>query len=126
MTQEEQKRLKEDPDGLHTYEYLANHIEDCDQDLPMLVENLIRVDHNGQFTTSAARYLNAIDSEKYAPTISALVAATIEKDREHRYLDILAASIYGDDYKDHAQELATTDDNFRRLFKRLFPNPNSL
>lgn len=33
MTQEDTKRLQNDPDGLLTYEYLANNIETCDEDL---------------------------------------------------------------------------------------------
>ena len=127
MTSDDEKRLKSDPDGLLTYEYLANNIETCGAaDLDAVVENLKRVDLNGQFTASAARYLNAIDPEAYAPAINALTAATIDKDREHRYLGNLISSLYGEDYKEHAAELSARDDNFRRIYKRLYHNPESL
>lgn len=126
MNQDDAKRLKADPDGLLTYEYLANNIENCDDDLDALAENLVRVDLNGQFTASAAKYLNAIDKEKYAAQISALVAATIDKDREHRYLADLMTSLYGTDCLDRAKELSASDNNFRRIHKRLYPNPESL
>ncbi len=127
MTTDDEKRLKSDPDGLLTYEYLANNIETCTgADLDAVVENLKRVDLSGQFTASAARYLNAIDHEAYAAAVEALTAATIDKDREHRYLGNLISSLYGEDYKDRAEELSARDNNFRRIYKRLYPNPESL
>lgn len=126
MTETDAKRLKEDVDGLLTYEYMANNIESCAEDMDFLVDNLTLVDHNGQFTASAARYLQAIDSEAYAAAIATLVAATIDKDREHRYLQSLMTGIYGDDCLDRAAELSASDNNFRRIYKRLFPNPDSL
>lgn len=121
MTNEDIKRLTSDPDGLLTYEYIANHIDDCDDDISWLTDNIIRVDLNGQFSASAARYLHAVDEEKYIGQISALVAAAIGKDREHRYLPDLMVSIYGPDYEARSHELLSTDDNFRRLYKRLYP-----
>ena len=81
----------------------------------------IYVDLNGQFVVSTARYLCAIDSERYADSIDVLVKAAIEKDREHKYLGDLIAGIYGADYKERAAELSATDDNFRRIYKRLYP-----
>lgn len=121
MTNEDIKRLTSDPDGLLTYEYIANHIDDCDDDISWLTDNIIRVDLNGQFSASAARYLHAVDEEKYIGQISALVAAAIGKDREHRYLPDLMVSIYGPDYEARSHEFLSTDDNFRRLYKRLYP-----
>ncbi len=126
MTSEEQKILKRDPEGLLTYEYIANHIDNCDADLDFLVENIILVDRKGQFCASAARYLHAIDAQKYAAAINRLVAVTIDKDREHRYLPDVMLGIYGDDYQEHVEELSSSDDNFRRIYKRLYPNPESL
>lgn len=127
MTAEDQKRLTEDPDGLLSYEYIANHIEEAtDEDIAAAARNIMRADLYGQFTASAARYLHAIDPAKYAALIAALTAATIDKDRERRYLGDLAVSLYGADYAAHAAELSATDDNFRRIYKRLFPNPESL
>lgn len=126
MTPDDLKKLRQDPDGLLTYEYLANHIDECDDDLDTLVENLIRVDLTGQFLASTARYLHAIDGVRYEPAVRRLVAATIDKDREHRYLADILTAIYGADYATHATELSASDDNFRRIYKRLFPNPESL
>lgn len=117
------EKLRRDPDGLLTYEYIANHIDWLgEEDLNELVGNMTTVDLNGQFLASAARYLNAIDSERYGAAISKLVAATIDKDREHRYLPDVLNSIYGADYHCRAAELCGTDNNFRRIYKRLYPN----
>ncbi len=115
------KQLSKDPDGLLTYEYIANHIGECDDSMDALVQNMINVDASGQFTVSAARYLNAINPEAYAQQISRLIAAAIEKDRERRYIGELLQSIWGDDYATRVDELNATDDNFRRIYKRLYP-----
>ena len=80
-----------------------------------------RVDLSGQFMASAARYLNAIDPAGYEPAIRNLVAGAIDKDREHRYLPDLLQGLYGSDYEVRAKELIAADDNFRRIYKRLFP-----
>lgn len=114
--------LKHDTDGLLTYEFIANHIDELNsENLHVLVENMINVDLSGQFLASAARYLNAIDSQKYSEAVTALVAATIDKDREHKYLPDILNSIYGADYQDCAARLSATDNNFRRIYKRLYP-----
>ena len=116
-------KLRRDPDGLLTYECIANHIDSLDEaHLEELVDNMISVDMTGQFTASAARYLHAIDAASYAAAINRLVAATIDKDRERRYLPDVLNSIYGPDYHSRAAELCATDNNFRRLYKRLYPN----
>lgn len=126
MNDQDLKHLKSDPDGLLTYEYLANHIGDCEaSDIEALIDNMINVDLTGQFLASAARYLHAIDAEGFEPAVKRLVGAAIDKDREHRYLPDLITGLYGADYADRADELCSTDDNFRRLFKRLNP-PQSL
>lgn len=121
MEQELKKRLSQDPDGLLTYEYIANHIGDCDDIMEELVDNMILVDPTGQFMVSAARYLYAINPEAYADSISRLIATAIEKDRERRYLPDLVTAIWGEDYQDHAEELMASDDNFRRIYKRIIP-----
>lgn len=115
------KKLQKDPNGLETYEYIANHIAAVDDIMGELVENIIEVDRSGQFVVSTARYLHAIDKAKYSQDIDRLIKAAIIKDRDRAYLGDLAASIWGKDYKDHAQELIEHDDNFRRIYKRLFP-----
>lgn len=115
------KKLEKDSNGLLTYEYIANNIDSCFEDMDWLVANMIAVDLSGQFVASAARYLYAIDAEGYKEFISQLIAAVIEKDREHRYLPDLIQGIWGDDYAQHVEELST-DDNFRRIYKRLYPS----
>jgi len=114
-------KLSKDPNGLMTYEYIANHIDQVDNIIGELVENIISVDRTGQFVVSTARYLNAIDATKYHDAIDMLVKAAIVKDREHVFLADLAASLWGPDYKEHAAELSASDDNFRRIYKRLYP-----
>lgn len=121
MNEESIKELAKDPDGLLTYEYIANNIDSCLPDIDFLVDNMIKVDATGQFLVSAARYLNAIGRDKFANAIDRLVAAAIDKDRERRYIGDLLESLYGADYRDRATELSRTDNNFRRIYKRMFP-----
>lgn len=121
MDENLRKQLSKDPDGLLTYEYIANNIGTIDDIMLELAENIINVDMSGQFVVSAARYLNAIDKEKYAESIDCLIKAAIEKDRERKYLGDLVVSIWGADYKEYAEQLSETDDNFRRIYKRLYP-----
>ncbi len=122
LTEEVRKRLAADPDGLVTYEYIANNIETLsDEDINALADNIIDVDLNGQFTASAARYLHAISGERNAEAVRKLVAATIDRDREHRYLADLLNSLWAPDYAERAEELKAADNNFRRIYKRLFP-----
>jgi hypothetical protein len=127
MTEEDKKLLRHDHDGLETYEFLANHIDSCnDDDLDFIVNNMITIDLTGQYLASAARYLHAIDAERYSRQVKQLVAATIDKDREHRFLADVLTAIYGENYQENAEELSASDNNFRRIYKRLFPNPDSL
>ncbi len=115
------KKLADDADGLATYEYIANNIENIDAVLPALTDNMIKVDSCGQFTVSAARYLHAIDSEKYAAEIDRLISAAIDKDRERVYIGSLLSDIWGQDYTERIEELNSSDNNFRRIYKRLYP-----
>lgn len=121
MDEELKKKLSSDPDGLLTYEYIANHIGGCDEIMEELVENMIKVDTSGQFVASAARYLAAIEPERYAYNISTLIAAAIDKDRERKYLPDLISGIWGSDYESKASELSEADNNFRRIYKRINP-----
>ena len=120
MSEEILKKLRKDEDGLATYEYIANNIGNCEDFMPKLVENIIQVDRNGQFVVSTARYLHAIDKDKYAESIDTLIKAAIERDREHKYIPDLLSSIWGADYAERVEEL-NKDDNFRRIYKRVFP-----
>lgn len=121
MDEDLKKRLSKDPDGLLTYEYIANNINSIDDILTELVNNMIAVDGNGQFCVSAARYLNAIDGERYSDSVKQLIAAAIDKDRERAYIGLLLADIWGADYSEHAELLNASDDNFRRIYKRIYP-----
>lgn len=121
MDNHTKKILEDDTNGLLTYEYIANNMGSIDDEMPELVDNMIMKDRTGQFVVSTARYLNAIDREKYTQSIDLLVKAAIAKDRDHVYLAYLASSLWGADYKDHAAELSEKDDNFRRIYKRLYP-----
>lgn len=121
MIEELESKLAKDTNGLLTYEYIANHINSIDDMMPDLVENMIRVDKTGQFVVSTARYLHAIDPNKFSQSIDMLIKAAIEKDRNRAYLADLVASIWGKDYQERAAELNATDDNFRRIYKRLYP-----
>lgn len=123
MNDQLKKRLEKDETGLLTYEYIANNInnEGLSEEIDALVDNIINVDKSGQFDVSTARYLNAIDKVKYNEQIDRLIKAAIVADRERAYLPDLAASIWGNDYKDRASTLIVADDNFRRIYKRLYP-----
>lgn len=89
--------------------------------MPALVENMLRADVSGQFLASSARFLAAVDREAFEPWLAPLIEGTIEKDREHRYIGSLLEALWGADYHDRAEELREKDDNFRRIYKRVFP-----
>lgn len=116
------KILSTDTDGMASYEYLVNHTDADRNCIDQVADNIIRIDTTGQFVSSAARYLNAIDPERCAATISRLINAAIEKDRNHAYIPDLLTAIWGDDYASRADELRETDDNFRRIYKRVYPS----
>lgn len=112
----------DDADGLLIYEYMANNIDTCSSEqLDALVDNMIRVDMTGQFLVSASRYLAAIDAVSFASQIDRMVASAIDKDRERKYIPVLLESLYGPDYQERAEVLKQTDNNFRRIYKRVFP-----
>jgi len=48
MNNDLKKILNSDTNGLLTYEYIANHMGSCDEDMPVLTDNIIRVDMTGQ------------------------------------------------------------------------------
>lgn len=122
MNNDLKKILSSDTDGLLTYEYIANHMGTCDDDMPALTDNIIRVDLTGQITVSAALYLHATGPDKYREIIDKLIAASLQKDREHKYIADLLSGIWGEDYKSHVEELKQQSDNFRRIYKRVYAN----
>ncbi|MBD5226583.1 MAG: hypothetical protein HDS67_00775 [Bacteroidales bacterium] len=115
------KILEGDTDGMATYEYIVNNIDTCSEDMTAIVDNLKRVDVSGQFLASTARFLMAVDPERFSIWLTPLVDAAIQKDREHKYILSLLEAIWGKDYADRADELRESDDNFRRIYKRVFP-----
>ncbi len=115
------KNLSGDCDGMATYDYIVNNVDTCVDYMPELVDNLRRADISGQFLASTARFLCAIDREKFAGWITPLVEGAIEKDRERRYIGSLLQAIWGPDYMERAEDLKATDDTFRRVYKRIYP-----
>lgn len=115
------KNLNGDQDGMETYDYIVNNVETCIDSMPELVDNLRRADISGQFLASTARFLCAVDREKFSEWIQPLVEGAIEKDRERRYIGALLQAIWGADYEERAEELKASDDTFRRIYKRVYP-----
>lgn len=110
-----------DADGLALYDFLVNNTDLADEEILALIGKLTEADTTGQFVASAARYLQAIDPERFRPEIDKLINAAIDKDRERAYIPALLATVWGPDYMERSQELRETDDNFRRIFKRVYP-----
>lgn len=106
---------------MDTYEYLVNNELECLPHMDAVVENLKKVDKNGQFLASSARFLHAVDAETFGPWIQRLIEGAIDKDRERKYIGSLLEAIWGHDYRERREELEKSDDNFRRIYKRLFP-----
>ena len=123
MTEKEIKELKDrDKDGLLIYECIANNAGQDDACLPELCKALAEVDLSGQFTASAARFLHAVDSTRYADLVRPLVSATIDLDRERKYLGDLFQCLYGPVEGLDVAAMSAADNNFRRMYKRLFAN----
>lgn len=121
MTEKEIKELKDrDKDGLLIYECIANNAGQDDACLPELCKALAEVDHSGQFTASAARFLHAVDSTRYADLVRPLVSATIDLDRERKYIGDLFQCLYGPVEGLDVAAMSAADNNFRRMYKRLF------
>lgn len=104
------------------YDAMVNNVTtgedfDMDESIRMLGDH----DDTGQFLTSAARFLAAMDLTKFAPEIEKLIALAIPKDRERKYIGSLLEAVWGHDYKQKAMILRETDDNFRRIYKRIYP-----
>lgn len=114
------KSLIHDPDGMATYDYLVNNVADCIADMDFITDNLLRADQGGQFLASSARFLCSIDRETFYPWIGRLIEGAIEKDRERRYIWSLLEAVWGSEYKQRAEQLKKEDDNFRRIYKRIY------
>lgn len=117
--------LKNDTDGMLTYEYIVNNIDSCIDQMEVLTDNLKRVDATGQFLSSSARFLNTAAPDLFEEWIPRLIDLAISKDRDRKYIGSLLEAIWGKDYKERALELQDHDDNFRRIYKRIFPMEDS-
>ncbi len=106
--------------GMEFYDRLVNNLPSIETELPSLIDRMAQVDDTGQFLCSSARFLGAIDREYYAPFINMLVEKAIGKDRERRYIGSLLKALWGDDFMQRADELREKDDNFRRIYKRVY------
>ena len=84
-----------------------------------LVDNMILVDSTGQFVVSAAPLSLCRDGKHYSDVISASQPPAIEKTANAAICLTLITSIWGADYQSRAEELNATDDNFRRICKRI-------
>lgn len=125
LRMKELKDLKQDTDGMMTYDYLVNHVPECLGEMEIIVSNLLDRDSTGQFLSSSARFLASVDKDTFEPWISRLVVGAIDKDRERRYIWSLLKAIWGDDYEENNVELQNSDDNFRRIYKRIHPEKQS-
>ena len=107
--------------GLDIYDFLVNHVMELDQaNLGVLTERLVELDSNGQFSASSARFLASVDRNRFESAVSRLVEISIGKDRERKYIGSLLKSLWGDDYMEKADSLRKSDDNFRRIYKRIY------
>lgn len=120
MESKKSKEVNEDA-GMAVYDYIVNNVEKCRDELPQLIDKLMETDINGIFLASTARFLTAVDREAFAEFIPRLIEGTIEKDRERKYLGSLMEAIWGKGYEERREELAASDNNFRRIYKRLHP-----
>lgn len=111
-------------EGMEIYQQIVDHCESPDCDLTKYIDRLRAVDTTGQFLASTARYLVAIDQVKFEPWMASLIEGAIDRDREHRYIGSLLQAIWGEDYEDRAEELSASDNNFRRIYKRMHPEVN--
>lgn len=115
------KKLDKDETGMETYEYIVNHTDTCEEILPQLIEILNKTDSTGQFLASTARFLHAVDPEKFDSYLELLVDSTLHKDKEHKYIGSLLEALWGCNYQENAERLQRESDSFRRIYKRVFP-----
>ena len=118
---EKEMNVSDESKGMAIYDYIVNNVDHCMGELDSLICDMRAVDTSGQFLASTARFLSAIDKEKFSEYLPSLIESAIEKDRERRYIGELLEAIWGSDYRNHIDELRANDDVFRRLYKRVFP-----
>ena len=107
-------------EGMQIYEYIVDNAESESLQMGDMVMKLRNADTTGQFLCSTARYLAAVDRERFDRWIAPLVEGAIEKDRDRRYIGSLLEALWGADYMERAEELKASDDNFRSIYKRIY------
>ncbi|MDE7412718.1 MAG: hypothetical protein K2N05_02865 [Muribaculaceae bacterium] len=107
-------------EGMAIYEYIVDNVETCEAEMGELICRLRMADNTGQFLASTARYLSAVNREKFDRWLTPLIEGAIERDRDRRYIGSLLEGIWGENYKERAEELRASDDNFRRIYKRIY------
>ena len=112
--------------GMELYEYIVDHVDELGSDPKEIVDQLRAADQTGQFLASTARYLAAIDRERFEGWQSPLVEGAIEKDRERRYIGSLLEALWGRDYEERVAELKEADNNFRRIYRRIHPEEDAM
>jgi len=106
--------------GMEIYDYIVNNVGSIGPELPDLIMKLNECDLTGQFLASSARYLYSVGPEEFRDHVSRLVECAIAKDRERKYIGSLLEAIWGKDYLSKVDELRETDDNFRRIYRRIY------
>ncbi|MDE6682179.1 MAG: hypothetical protein K2J87_01990, partial [Muribaculaceae bacterium] len=112
--------IDKEQEGMSIYEYIVDNVETCEPEMGELICKLRMADTSGQFLASTARYLSAVDREKFDRWLTPLIEGAIERDRDRRYIGSLLEGIWGEDYKERVDELRSSDDNFRRIYKRIY------
>lgn len=112
--------------GMELYEYIVDNVETLPELPDEIVAKLKAVDNSGQFLASTARFLAAVNRERYEKWLTPLIEAAIDRDRERRYIGSLLEAIWGARYEDNAEELKQTDNNFRRIYRRIHPEEDAM
>ena len=112
--------------GMELYEYIVDNVDALPESPDEIVAKLRAVDNSGQFFASPARFLAAVDRERYEKWLTPLIEGAIERDRERRYIGSLLEAIWGADYEDRLEHLRQTDNNFRRIYRRIHPEDDAM
>lgn len=112
--------------GMELYEYIVDNVDALPESPDEIVAKLRAVDNSGQFFASTARFLAAVDRERYEKWLTPLIEGAIERDRERRYIGSLLEAIWGADYEDRLEQLKQTDNNFRRIYRRIHPEDDAM
>lgn len=125
MAQDNTNELPENK-GMEIYEYIVDNVETLPETPDDTVTKLKAADNSGQFLASTARFLAAVDREHYEKWLTPLIEAAIERDRERRYIGSLLEAIWGEGYEENADELKQSDNNFRRIYRRIHPEDDAM